>query len=111
MYQRMSLVRSCLGILALCCLTSPAFSGQILFDAFNGTGGVPKNWIQVLGAPGDITERPHDLTITDSTGQSAGLACLTALFDGSRCSRGTDGDFAFRLGATKLPRIPAVLRR
>jgi hypothetical protein len=76
MFQRMSLVRSCLGILALCGLSSPAFSAQILFDNFNGTGGVPTNWMQILGASGDIKEKPHNLTITDSTGHSAGIASI-----------------------------------
>jgi len=74
MFQRMSLVRSCLGMLALCGLSSPSFIGQVLFDDFNGTGAVPKNWTQILGAPGDIKEKPHDLTITDSKGTFAGIA-------------------------------------
>ena len=78
MFRRTSLVRSCLGILALCGLSSPVFSGQVLFDAFNDSGGVPKNWAQVLGAPGFVQETPHDLTITDATGLSAGIASSLA---------------------------------
>jgi hypothetical protein len=73
MSQRTYLIRSCLGLLALCCLASPAPGGQILSDNFNGTGDVPKNWQQILGASGDIKEKPQDLAITDSTGGSAGI--------------------------------------
>ena len=47
-------------------------------DKFNGTGGVPENWAQILGATGDIQEKPQDLSITDSTGQSAGIASILA---------------------------------
>jgi hypothetical protein len=74
MFQRIGLVRHCLVTLAFCGLSSPAFSGEILFDDFNGTGGVPKNWMQILGKSGDVKEKPHDLTITDSTGKFAGIA-------------------------------------
>jgi hypothetical protein len=51
-----------------------AFTAPILSDDFNGTGGVPKNWTQILGAPGDVVEKVHNLTITDSTGKQAGIA-------------------------------------
>ena len=47
-------------------------------DKFNGTGGVPENWAQILGATGDIQDKPQDLSITDSTGQSAGIASTLA---------------------------------
>jgi hypothetical protein len=73
MLQQMSRVQSGLDIQALGGLSSQASSGQILFDDFNGTGGVPKNWVQIPGAPGDVEEKPHDLTITDSTGKSTGI--------------------------------------
>jgi hypothetical protein len=78
MFQRMSLVLSCLGVLALCGFSSPAFGGQILSDNFNATGGVPNNWTQISGAPGDVTESPHNLTITDSLGTSSGIASTLA---------------------------------
>jgi hypothetical protein len=83
MFQRMRRILPCLGILALCGLSSPAFSGQILQDNFNGTGGVPKNWEQILGSSGAVVEKPHDLTITDSTGTSAGIASIlpSSVFD------------------------------
>jgi hypothetical protein len=55
-------------------LSSPAATGQILFDNFPGTGHVPKNWMQILGQNGDIKEMPKNLTITDSTGNFAGIA-------------------------------------
>jgi hypothetical protein len=48
-------------------------TGQILFDGFNGTGGVPKNWLQFIGANGDVKEMPNDLTMTDSKGTSVGI--------------------------------------
>jgi hypothetical protein len=60
----------------------PRRSGaQSFSDSFNGSGGVPKNWTQILGAAGDVTEKPHDLTIKDSTGQSAGIASSTFAFN------------------------------
>ena len=60
----------------------PRRSGaQTFSDPFNGSGGVPKNWMQILGAAGDITEKPHDLMIKDSTGQSAGIASSTFAFN------------------------------
>ena len=57
-------------------LLSRAATGAILSDNFNGTGGVPKNWQQILGAAGNISERPGNLTITDSTGTSAGMVSI-----------------------------------
>jgi hypothetical protein len=52
MFQQISLVPTYLGTLALRGLSSPALGSQILHDDFNGNGGVPKNWIQILGASG-----------------------------------------------------------
>jgi len=80
MFPRMSLVRPRLGTLELCGLSGPAFGGQILFDNFNGTGGVPKNWIQIPGTQGVVVEKPQNLTITDSTGASTGILAST-VFD------------------------------
>ncbi len=54
-------------------LSSLAVTGAILSDNFNGTGGVPTNWNQFAGQPGDVVEKLHNLTITDSTGNSAGI--------------------------------------
>jgi hypothetical protein len=51
-----------------------AATGQILSDNFNGTGGVPKNWVQILGVANDVKETPGNLTITDSTGNSSAIA-------------------------------------
>jgi hypothetical protein len=83
MFQWMRRIRPCLGILALGGLSSPAFGGQILQDNFNGTGGVPKNWVQILGSSGAVVEKPHNLTITDSTGSSAGITSTlpSSVFD------------------------------
>jgi hypothetical protein len=74
MFQQISFDRTCLGTLALGSLSSPALGGQILQDDFNGTGGVPKNWIQILGPSGAVVEKPGNLTITDSKGSTAGIA-------------------------------------
>jgi hypothetical protein len=79
MFQQISLDPTRLGTLALGSLSSPALGGQILNDDFKDTGGVPKNWIQILGATGDVTEKPQNLTMTDSTGSSAGIASLVSL--------------------------------
>ncbi len=57
-------------------LLSRAATGAILSDNFKGTGGVPQNWQQIFGAAGNISERPGDLTITDSTGTSAGMVSI-----------------------------------
>ncbi len=45
----------------------------IVVDHFNGRGGIPTNWTQFEGQPGDIVEKPHNLAITDSGGGSAGI--------------------------------------
>jgi hypothetical protein len=74
MLQQIRLDRTRLGTLALGSLSSPALGGQILNDDFNGTGGVPMNWIQILGPSGAVVEKPRNLTITDSTGSTAGIA-------------------------------------
>jgi hypothetical protein len=74
MLQQISLDRTCLGTLDLGRFSRPAPGGQILLDDFNGTGGVPKNWIQILGPSGAVVEKPGNLTITDSTGSTAGIA-------------------------------------
>jgi hypothetical protein len=55
-------------------LSRPASTGRILVDDFNGKGGIPTNWKQFAGQPGDVVEKLHKLTITDSTGNSAGIA-------------------------------------
>jgi hypothetical protein len=83
MFERMNVVRPRLDTLALCGLSGPASGGQILFDDFNGTGGVPKNWIQIPGTQGVVVEKPQNLTITDSTGASAGIlsSLASSVFD------------------------------
>jgi parallel beta-helix repeat protein len=55
-------------------LSSPASTGQILSHNFNGTGGVPKHWIQILGPSGAVIEKRNNVTITDSTESTAGIA-------------------------------------
>ena len=53
-------------------LSGPAATGPILSQTFNGTN-FPSGWQQFL--PGVVAESPHTfLTITDSTGMSAGIA-------------------------------------
>ena len=52
---------------------APRVQGRIVVDHFNGTGGIPANWAQFEGQPGDVVEKPHNLTITDSAGNSAGI--------------------------------------
>jgi hypothetical protein len=54
--------------------SSPASTGQIVVDDFKGKGGIPANWKQFAGQPGDVVEKRHNLTITDSTRNSAGIA-------------------------------------
>jgi hypothetical protein len=54
--------------------SNPAATGPILVDHFNGKGGIPTNWKQFAGQPGDVVEELHNLIITDSTGNSAGIA-------------------------------------
>ena len=51
----------------------PVSTRRIVVDHFNGTGGIPANWAQFEGQPGDVVEKPHNLTITDSAGNSAGI--------------------------------------
>ena len=53
--------------------SSRTATGQILVDKFDGTRGVPKNWKQFEGQPGDVVEKRHNLTITDTAGSSAGI--------------------------------------
>jgi hypothetical protein len=55
-------------------LSSPKPAALILLDDFNGNGGVPNNWMQIFGGAGDVSEQPYQLTLTDSTGASAGIA-------------------------------------
>ena len=55
-------------------LARPASAGLIVVDHFNGKGGIPTNWRQFAGQPGDVVEKRHNLTITDSAGNSAGIA-------------------------------------
>ena len=62
------------GILTRGSPSSRMATGQILFEKFHGTGGVPTHWKQFEGQPGDVVEKRHNLTITDSTGNSAGIA-------------------------------------
>jgi hypothetical protein len=50
------------------------FTVQSFFDDFDATDkGVPKNWMLFSGVAGDVNEVPQDLTLTDSTGDSAGI--------------------------------------
>ena len=51
----------------------PISTHPIVVDHFNGTGGIPTNWTQFEDQPGNIVEKPHNLTITDSAGNSAGI--------------------------------------
>src|SRR5512132_4101919 len=47
----------------------------VLSDNFNSnSGGVPANWTQILDPGGSIVEKKNDLTITDTTGNTAGIA-------------------------------------
>jgi hypothetical protein len=54
-------------------LSTPASKGPILFDLFNGTGGVRKKREQFAGPAGAVVEKRHNLTITDSAGSSTGI--------------------------------------
>ena len=50
----------------------------VLSDNFNSnSGGVPANWTQILDPNGSIIEKTNDLTITDATGNTAGIASKT----------------------------------
>ncbi len=51
----------------------PVSTRRIIVDHFNGKGGIPTNWTQFEGQPGDVVEKRHNLTITDSAGNSAGI--------------------------------------
>jgi hypothetical protein len=77
MFQRKSLVRSCLGILALCGLSNTAFGGTILSDNFSNQSQYPgfsNDWTQFLGKNGDISVvSSGHLAITDSQGGGAGI--------------------------------------
>ena len=56
----------------------------VLSYTFDGnSGGVPKNWTQILEpAPGgSIVEGKTDVTITDTTGNSTGIASSTTTYD------------------------------
>ncbi len=55
-------------------LSRPVSTSTIVVDHFNGKGAIPTNWKQFAGQPGDVVEKLHNLTITDSTGNSAGIA-------------------------------------
>jgi hypothetical protein len=46
-------------------------TGLILSDNFNGTGGVPKNWMQF--GSGVVKETAGNVTLTDISGQSVGI--------------------------------------
>jgi hypothetical protein len=59
-------------------LPSPKLPVQILYDDFNASGGVPQNWTLILGASKDVQEEPQNLTITDPTGNFAGIASTLA---------------------------------
>jgi hypothetical protein len=61
------------AVLARLGLSSPAATGPILSQTFNVNGKVPTGWTQFL--PGDVVESSKTfLTITDSSGNSAGIA-------------------------------------
>ena len=49
-------------------------TGLVLSDDFNGTGGVPKNW--TMFGSGVVTEKPKNLTLTDTSGQSVGIVSM-----------------------------------
>jgi hypothetical protein len=51
-----------------------ALTSRIVSDDFNGTGGVPKHWERFTGSSGAVVEKPHNLTFTDSAGNSVGIA-------------------------------------
>ena len=54
--------------------SSPASTAQSFFDDFDATNqGVPNNWALFSGLATDVNEMPMDLTLTDSTGNSAGI--------------------------------------
>jgi hypothetical protein len=54
--------------------SSSASTGQSFFDDFDATNkGVPKNWMLFSGLAVDVNEMPQDLTLTDASGDSAGI--------------------------------------
>jgi hypothetical protein len=54
--------------------SSPASTVPSFFDDFDATKkGVPTNWMLFSGLAADVNEMPMDLTLTDSTGDSAGI--------------------------------------
>jgi hypothetical protein len=76
----MKLIRFCLGMLALSCIGgSTALGGTVLSDNFNATGKVPAGWTPILGgSTSNITEKPQNLTLTDTSGHGTGIASTTA---------------------------------
>jgi hypothetical protein len=71
MIQQINLDQSCLGTMALRGLSDRASTGQILNQTFDGNG-FPSNWQQFL--PGQVVQTSKTyLTITDSTGNNAGI--------------------------------------
>jgi hypothetical protein len=47
---------------------------QSFFDDFDATNnGVPKNWMLFSGLAAGVNEMPQDLTLTDASGDSAGI--------------------------------------
>jgi hypothetical protein len=51
-----------------------ASTGQSFFDDFDAPNkGVPKNWMLLSGLAADVNEAPQDLTLTDASGDSAGI--------------------------------------
>jgi hypothetical protein len=54
----------------------------VLSDNFNSnSGGVPANWTQILDPGGSIVEKKNDLTITDTTGNTAGIASSKTIYN------------------------------
>ena len=59
-------------------LSGRCFMTTVLSDNFNSnSGGVPANWTQIFDPNGSIVEKRNDLTITDATGNTAGIASKT----------------------------------
>jgi hypothetical protein len=53
-------------------------TGWVLFDSFDSTfGAVHAHWSRILDPHGSVVEKLHDLTITDTTGNHAGIASNT----------------------------------
>src|SRR6516165_12396026 len=71
MIQQINLDQSCLGTMAVRDLSDRGSTGQILNQTFN-SNGFPSNWQQFL--PGQVVQTSKTyLTITDSTGNNAGI--------------------------------------